>query len=77
MIGFDINKESKDNNHEINNNSIIPWILLGVLGILFILVIAFNIYFFIFKKKRLIRANELDEDIIYNEKKDEDNKLGV
>ena len=42
-----------------------------VFGLLFIFVIAFNIYIFLLKKQRKIRANELDEDILYNPEKDE------
>ena len=75
MIGFDINKEIDDKKE--NNDSMLPWILLGALIFLFIAVIIFNIYFFVFRKSRKVRANELDENIIYSEKKDEDNKLGI
>ena len=76
LIGLDINKESNPGNGE-NNDSIVPWILLGVLGFVFILIIAFNIYIFVFKRQRKVRANELNENIIYNDKKEEDNKLGI
>ena len=71
-IGFDINKENIIED-ESNNNSdnILPWILVAIFGLLFIFVIAFNIYFFLLKKQRKIRANELDEDIIYNPEKEE------
>ena len=72
LIGFDINKENIIED-ESNNNSdnILPWILVVIFGLLFILVIAFNIYFFLLKKQRKIRANELDEDILYNPEKEE------
>ena len=76
LIGFDINKE-KIIEDKSNNNSLVAWILLGILGLLFILIISFNIYFFMYKRKRKIRANELDENIVYKEKNDEDNKLGI
>lgn len=76
LIGLDINKESNPGNGE-NNDSIVPWILLGVLGFVFILIIAFNIYIFVFKRQRKERANELKENIIYNDKNEEDNKLGI
>ena len=78
LLGFDI-KINKDNNKgdKSNNDLYISWILLGILGLLFILIIGFNVYYFVFKKKRTIRANELDEDIVYSAKKDEDNKLGI
>ena len=76
LIGFDINKENNIGDKS-NNNSLVAWILLGILGLLFILIISFNIYFFIYKRKRKIRANELDENIVYKEKNDEDNKLGI
>ena len=76
LIGFDINEEKNDDKSS-NNDSILPWILLGVLGFIFILIIVFNIYIFICKKQRKLRANELDENIIYNEKKEEDNRLGI
>ena len=74
LIGFDINKNNKDNKG--NNNSITTWILLGALFAL-ILIIVINLYNFVFKKTRKVRANELVEDIIYSEKKDEDIKLGI
>ena len=78
LIGFDININKEDNKEDKpNNGSNVSWILLGILGILFIAIIAFSIYFFVFKKKRTIRANELDENFVYSEKKDEDNKLGI
>lgn len=75
-IDLKINKESNPGNGE-NNDSIVPWILLGVLGFVFILIIAFNIYIFVFKRQRKERANELKENIIYNDKNEEDNKLGI
>ena len=75
FIGLDINKES--NPEKGNNDSVVPWILLGVLGFVFILIIAFNIYIFVYKRQRKVRANELNENIIYNDKKEEDNKLGI
>ena len=72
LIGFDINKENIDEDESNNNKeNILPWILVAVFGILLILVIAFNIYFFSHKKQRRIRANELDDEIIYNPQKDE------
>ena len=72
LIGFDINKENIIED-ESNNNSdnILPWILVAIFGLLFILVIAFNIYFFLLKKQRKIRANELDEEILYNPENEE------
>ena len=78
LIGFDIKINKDDNNGDKSNkDSYISWILLGILGLLFILIIGFNVFYFVFKKKRTIRANELDEDIVYSAKKDEDNKLGI
>ena len=78
LLGFDIKINKDDNNGDKSNkDSYISWILLGILGLLFILIIGFNVYYFVFKKKRTIRANELDEDIVYSAKKDEDNKLGI
>ena len=80
MIGFDINnviKDVDDNNNKENNRSITTWILLSILIVLIIIVIIFNIYFFSHRKKRKVRANELDENIIYNEKKNDDNNLGI
>jgi hypothetical protein len=72
LIGFDINKENIDEGESnINKVNILPWILVAVFAILLILVIAFNIYFFSHKKQRRIRANELDDEIIYNPQKDE------
>ena len=76
LIGLDINKESNPGNGE-NNDSIVPWFLLGALGFVFILIIAFNIYIFVFKRQRKERANEFKEIIIYNDKNEEDNKLGI
>ena len=77
LIGFDINKNITDTKQNNNNNSILPWALFGSLAVILIIIIAVNLYFFVFKKKRKIRANELDEDIIYNKKIDEDNNLGI
>ena len=75
MIGLDINEEKGDDNSY--KESILPWILIGVLGVLLIAIVAFNIYLFVFKRQRKVRANELDENIIYDEKKEEKNKLGI
>ena len=81
FIGFDIDKDINDNdNLNDNNKNTLPWILFGSLAILLIIIFGINIYIFVFKKKRKIRANELDEDILYdnNKKNDsEDNKLGI
>jgi hypothetical protein len=77
LIGFDINKNITDTKQNNNNNSILPWALFGSLAVILIIIIAVNLYFFVFKKKRKISANELDEDIIYNKKIDEDNNLGI
>ena len=72
-----LNKNITDTKQYNNNNSILPWALFGSLAVILIIIIAVNLYFFVFKKKRKIRANELDEDIIYNKKIDEDNNLGI
>jgi uncharacterized membrane protein len=48
-----------------------------VIGLILIIFIVVNLYIFLFKKKRKVRANELDEDIIYNKKADEENNLGI
>ena len=78
MIGFDIiNKNKTVVEPEKNNNSILPWALFGSLAGILVIIISINLYFLVFKRKRKVRANELDEDIIYNKKVDEDNNLGI
>ena len=78
MIGFDIiNKNKTVVEPKKNNNSILPWALFGSLACILIIIISINLYFLVFKRKRKVRANELDEDIIYNKKVDEDNNLGI
>ena len=74
LVGFDINRDVEDKTEDKNN--FLPWILFGILAFIFLILIGVNIYIFIFKKKRKARANELDEDIIYTKKTDEENSLG-
>jgi hypothetical protein len=74
-VGFDINKNIEDKPKD--NINILPLVLFGTLFFIFIIIVAINLYLFICKRKRKIRANELDEDIIYNEKSDKDNNLGI
>ena len=69
LIGFDIINK--------NNSHVLQWALFGSLAVILIVIICINIYIFVFKKKRVVRANELDEDIIYSKKSDEDNNLGI
>ena len=75
-VGFDINKNIEDDKPKDNIN-ILPWILFGALFFIFIIFVAIILYLFVYKRKRKIRANELDEDIIYNEKSDKENNLGI
>ena len=75
LVGFDIKKDAEDKPKD-NNNSL-PWILFGIIAFIFLILVGVNLYIFIFKKKRAVRANELDEGIIYNEKTDEENKMGI
>ena len=75
LVGFDINREVEDKTEDINN--FLPWILFGSIAFFFLILVGINVYIFIFKKKRKTRANELDEDIIYDKKTDEENKLGI
>ena len=78
LIGFDIiNKNNSVVDIEKNNNYALPWALFGSFAFILIIIICINLYFLVFKKKRKVRANELDEDIIYNKKIDEDNNLGI
>ena len=78
LIGFDIiNKNNSVVDTEKNNNYALPWALFGSFAFILIIIICINLYFLVFKKKRKVRANELDEDIIYNKKIDEDNNLGI
>ena len=78
LIGFDIiNKNNSVVDTEKNNNYALPWALFGSFACILIIIICINLYFLVFKKKRKVRANELDEDIIYNKKIDEDNNLGI
>ena len=77
LIGFDINNYVDNSDKKTNNGSILPCILLIVIGLILIIFIVVNLYIFLFKKKRKVRANELDEDIIYNKKADEENNLGI
>ena len=75
LVGFDINRDVEDKPKD-NNNSL-PWILFGIIAFIFLILVGVNVYIFIFKKKRKTRANELDEDIIYNEKTDDENNICI
>ena len=75
LVGFDINKEVEEKPED--NNNFLPWILFCSIAFFFLILVGINVYIFIFKKKRKTRANELDEDIIYDKKTDEENKLGI
>ena len=78
LIGFDIiNKNNSIVDSNKNNSHVLPWALFGSLVVILIVIICINLYIFVFKKKRVVRANELDEDIIYSKKSDEDNNLGI
>ena len=75
-VGFDINKYVEEDKPK-DTIDLLPWILFGGLFFIFIIFVAIIIYLFVCKRKRKIRANELDEDIIYNEKSDKENNLGI
>jgi hypothetical protein len=75
LVGFDIKKDAEDKPKD--NNNFLPWILFGIIAFIFLILVGVNVYIFIFKKKRKVRANELDEDIIYNKETDEENKMDI
>jgi len=75
LVGFDINRDDEDKPKD--NNNFLPWILFGIILFILLILVGVNLYIFIFKKKRKVRANELDDDIIYTKKTDEENNLGV
>lgn len=76
-VGFDFNMDNGNNDENQNNNNILPWILLGIFALVLIIVIGINLYIFVFKKKRKVRANELDDDILYEKKPEDERKLGI